>query len=146
MDSAKPLNRRVLRFYPVFVVASNPLDPTVERLLCVYMMQFHFEFNEWEAAFDCFYEKHVGRVYPPENDTDQFYHREGDREYCLVISKDTYVSGYWVEKGAKPDDKTTVYTTLDQVVALHHRVIKAQDKATDALTGKHYLSIGGVVT
>jgi len=60
--------------------------------------QFHFEFKDWEAAFQEFYDKHVVTVLPPDNPEDQIACILGSREWCLIISKHPYSSGYWEKR------------------------------------------------
>lgn len=97
--------------------------------------QYHFDFKDWVAAFQEFYDKHIVTVLLPDNPDDQVACILGDRDYCLVISEAPYVSGYWVEQCARPDEHTSVYETMDQVVALHRRVIKARESTNAAALG-----------
>lgn len=67
--------------------------------------QWYFEFNEWKQAFAQFYRW-----------------KARDASFCLVISEDPYVSGYWVERNAEPDEETHVYLSLESVRELEVRV------------------------
>jgi hypothetical protein len=73
-------------------------------------MQWHFEFKDWESAFELFYRR-----------------KQRDDSLVFVISTASYVSGYWVEpsEGAEPDAHTTVYRTVEEVQRLERRVRRA---------------------
>jgi hypothetical protein len=67
--------------------------------------QWHFEFKDWEAAFELFFRQ------KKENNT-----------LCFVISSASYVSGHWIEKNAYANKQTRVYRTVRAVRALEKRV------------------------
>lgn len=72
--------------------------------------QYHFEFNQWQEAFEMFYRKRFG--YEVKNERGNVIGRvKGNPQIVLVISTACYVSGYWIEKGegAKTDKHTKVY-------------------------------------
>lgn len=70
-------------------------------------MQWHFEFNDWEAAFELFYRR-----------------KERDATLAFVISSGDGVSGYWIEplSSAEPDRHTRVYYTIADVKRLERRL------------------------
>jgi hypothetical protein len=84
-------------------------------------MQWHFDFKDWQEAFDVFYRQ-----------------KAKDDSLCLVISTAHYVSGYWVEPNPEPDAQTHVYRTVAEAQALKARV-RAARRATNAV------SLGGVI-
>jgi hypothetical protein len=83
--------------------------------------QWHFDFKDWEAAFELFYRK-----------------KRMDAAYCLVISVHDVTSGYWVERGAKTDEYNRVYRSVTAVKSLEARV-RERRAAVESL------SLGGVV-
>jgi hypothetical protein len=86
-------------------------------------MQWHFEFNEWEEAFELFYRR-----------------KASDDTLAFVISTGFEVSGYWIEpaSGAESDEHTKVYNRVADVRKLERRIRnkRAQTKS---------VSLGGVV-
>lgn len=86
-------------------------------------MQYHFEFHDWERAFELFYRR-----------------RQRDDSLVLVISTAPEVSGYWIEpgEGAASNKETKVYRTIGEVQRLEQRVRRARAKMVN-------LSLGGVV-
>lgn len=73
-------------------------------------MQWHFDFKDWEEAFELFYRR-----------------KKQDRSYCLVISTDSYTSGYWIEKDArKDDDARHVYRSINAIKGLESRIRSKQ--------------------
>lgn len=86
-------------------------------------MQWHFEFNQWEEAFELFYRR-----------------KERDDTLAFVVSTGPEVSGYWIEpsSGAEPDDTTQVYNLVADVKKLERR-IRSKRSRTKAV------SLGGVL-
>lgn len=86
-------------------------------------MQWHFEFNQWEEAFELFYRR-----------------KASDETLAFVVSTASEVSGYWIEpaSGAEADDETQVYTSVEDVKRLERR-IRNRRKRTKSL------SLGGVM-
>lgn len=87
-------------------------------------MQWHFEFNDWESAFELFYRR-----------------KERDESLAFVVSTAPEVSGYWIEpsSGAEPDEHTQVYNLVADVKKLERRIRRkrARTKA---------VSLGGVTS
>lgn len=83
--------------------------------------QWHFEFKDWERAFELFYRR-----------------KKQDASLCLVISTGSYTSGYWVERDAHADRCATVYRSVKAVKALEERVRAARRSRVS-------LSVGGVI-
>ena len=86
-------------------------------------MQWHFEFNQWEEAFELFYRR-----------------KELDDTLAFVVSTAPEVSGYWIEpaSGAEPDEHTDVYNLVADVKKLERRIRRRR-----ALTNS--VSLGDVV-
>jgi hypothetical protein len=86
-------------------------------------MQWHFEFQDWEAAFELFYRR-----------------REREDTLAFVVSIAPEVSGYWIEpaSGAESDEHTQVYNLVADVKKLERRIRnkRARTKA---------VSLGGVI-
>ena len=70
-------------------------------------MQWHFEFNRWEEAFELFYRR-----------------KERDDTLAFLIRTAPEVSGYWIEpsSGAEPDENTQVYHLVADVKRLERRI------------------------
>lgn len=86
-------------------------------------MQWHFEFQDWEQAFELFYRR-----------------KERDDTLAFVVSSGDYVSGYWIEPsaGAEPDEHTQVYNLVEDVKKLERRIRRKRERTKS-------LSIGGVM-
>lgn len=86
-------------------------------------MQWHFEFNQWEEAFELFYRR-----------------KERDDTLAFVVSTAPEVSGYWIEpsSGAESDEYTHVYNLVEDVKKLERRIRRKRSR-TDAV------SLGGVI-
>lgn len=79
-----------------------------------------FEFNQWEAAFACYFKM-----------VEQF----GAENVQFVMSSHPYTSGYWVEQaGCKVSLDDTVFPH-DKVAFLRDHV--QQEISTAAVTGHH---------
>jgi hypothetical protein len=86
-------------------------------------VQWHFEFQDWEKAFELFYRK-----------------KKQDKAYCLVISTDSYTSGYWIEKDAKRDEDTRhIYRSVKSAQALESRI---RSKQAEFLQTKGFIPLG----
>lgn len=83
--------------------------------------QWHFDFKDWRDAFDTFYRW-----------------KKKDSAFCLVVSTNSYTSGYWIERNAKTDKETRVYRSVKAVKELESRVTAARDKTVS-------VSLGGVI-
>jgi hypothetical protein len=103
-------------------------------------MQWHFEFKDWEEAFELFYRRRCGEELKGD-DGRKLGFRKGDPSLVFVISTASYTSGYWIEpgEGAKSDEYTTVYRTVKGVRQLEERIRRER-------AGTVNLSLGGVVT
>lgn len=100
--------------------------------------QYHFEFKDWEAAFEMYYRKRLGYEIKDDDGT-RLGHREGDSSIVLVISTGSYVSGYWIERGpVEADSNTVVYNTPEEVRQLEQRIRNKRESTVN-------LSLGGVV-
>jgi len=101
------------------------------------MSQWHFDFKDWEEAFEFFYRKRCG--YEVKDDDGKVLgFRKGNPNFVFVVSTGAYVSGYWVEEGAEPDEETQVYKTVEEVRELERRVREERSKTVNA-------SLGGVI-
>lgn len=101
-------------------------------------MQWHFEFKDWEQAFELFYRRRCGEKLTG-RDGEVLGFRKGDPKLVFVISTASYTSGYWIEEDATNDEHTRVYRTLSAVRALERRIRRERAKTVN-------LSLGGVVT
>lgn len=83
--------------------------------------QWHFEFNDWERAFDLFYRR-----------------KERDDTLVFVVSTGPEVSGYWIEpsSGAEPDRYTKVYSCVEDVRKLEKRVRRKIARTQSLSPGK----------
>lgn len=86
-------------------------------------MQWHFEFNQWEEAFEVFYRR-----------------KKRDDTLAFIVSTEPQVSGYWIEpaSGAEPDHYTRVYNLVTDVKKLERRIRRAR-------AGTKAVSLGGVI-
>lgn len=102
-------------------------------------MQWHFEFNEWEEAFELFYRRRCGEELKDDSGKLLGF-RQGDPTLAFIVSTDTCVSGYWIEpaSGAESDEHATVYNLVEDVKKLE-RHIKRKRASTNAV------SLGGVI-
>lgn len=84
-------------------------------------MQWYFEFNQWEEAFELFYRR-----------------KERDDALAFVVSTADGVSGYWVEpsSGAEPDEHTAVYNLVADVKKLEQRVRRKRNSTRSLSLGK----------
>jgi len=81
--------------------------------------QMHFEFKDWQAAFDKWYQNHA----------------DYGEHIQFVVSYGTYNSGYWIEKrGTELGNSARVYTHK-QVIALKSRIKREIKKAE--IEGRH---------
>jgi len=101
--------------------------------------QWHFDFKDWEQAFEMFYRKRCGEDLIDEETGQMLGRREGNPNITLAVSTGSYASGYWIEENAKPDAETTVYTTVEEVKAFEKRL---RGKRANTVS----LSLGGVVS
>lgn len=102
------------------------------------MNQWHFEFNEWEEAFKFFYRKRRGENIVSD-DGKVLGFREGNPNLIFVVCTEPITSGYWIEEGPSgPDERSTIYTTIEEVRNLERRVRRERHK-------RKTLSLGQVV-
>jgi len=105
-------------------------------------MQLHFDFADWEMAFETFYRRRCGEVVKDLTGK-VLGARAGDSDLVFIVCTSPYASGYWLESGqskleVKADSKTKVYRTVKQVRALERRVREERSKTVN-------LSLDGVV-
>lgn len=86
-------------------------------------MQWHFEFHDWEQAFELFYRRF-----------------KGDPTLAFVVSTAPEVSGYWIEpaSGAEPDEHTHVYNRVEDVKKLERRIRRKRERTKS-------VSLGGII-
>ena len=108
--------------------------------------QYQFDFKDWRDAFEMFYRKHCGEELRDEAG-EYLGFRKGNPKIVLVISTDSYVSGYWIEEGATSDEHTKVYRSVKAVRALESRIIAAQQEAAERIgcEPSEVASLGGVI-
>lgn len=101
------------------------------------MEQYHFDFKDWEQAFEMFYRKRCGYFLRDEAGNILGF-RQGDDDFVFVLSIAPEVSGYWIEKNPEPDEQTEVYSTVEEVKALEQRIRQQRAETVN-------LSLGGVI-
>lgn len=98
--------------------------------------QWQFAFGEWEDAFATFYRLRQGEDLFDDETRKKLGTRAGDDSLVFIVSTDSYTSGYWIEtaeSAGEPDDKTTIYTSIDEVRKLEARVRRARKRAGNAV-------------
>lgn len=96
--------------------------------------QYHFEFKDWQEAFEMFYRKRCGEQLIGEGGESLGF-RKGNPKIVLVISTASYTSGYWIEENAEDDEHTKVHRTVRAVKALERRVRERRESTVNLSIG-----------